>query len=116
MQRHLYCLCAIAFIAAMPAVTPLRAQNAPPAAVADYQARLARYSRLAAPMTSEASAYWDAVVEKRRVRNAKRRNNRADRPRRLRAHAAAGLCRAAAPGRSERAARRRRPAKRRRSR
>ena len=59
------------------AATPARAQNAPPhaAAIADYQARLAHYTQLRRAHDEEASAYWDQVVEKRRARNAKRRNN-----------------------------------------
>ena len=59
------------------AVAPARAQNAPPraAAIADYQARLAHYTQLRRAYDEQASVYWDAVVEKRRARNAKRRDN-----------------------------------------
>jgi len=59
------------------APAPARAQSAPPGAmaIADYQARLAQYSLARSAYDEEASAYWDAVVEKRRERNAKRRLN-----------------------------------------
>ena len=59
------------------AAAPARAQSAPlrAAAIADYQARLAQYTQLRRAYDEEAGVYWDAVVEKRRARNAKRRNN-----------------------------------------
>lgn len=59
------------------AAVPARAQSAPTsaAAIADYQVRLAQYTQLRRAYDEEASVYWDAVVEKRRARNAKRRNN-----------------------------------------
>ena len=59
------------------AAAPARAKSAPPhaAAIADYQARLAQYTLARRAYDEVASAYWDQVVEKRRARNAKRRNN-----------------------------------------
>ena len=77
MQRHILRLCAIGLLAALPAASPARAQNAPPSAtaIADYQARLAHYSQVRRAYDEQASSYWDAVVEKRRGRNAKRRSN-----------------------------------------
>src|SRR5262245_51165786 len=51
-----------------------RAQSAPGAAIADYQAKFAQYQAARAPYEAEASAYWEAVSEKRRTRNAKRRD------------------------------------------
>jgi hypothetical protein len=52
-----------------------RAQAPDPAATADYQAKLARYTQARSAYDEEASAYWDQVIEKRRARNAKRRDN-----------------------------------------
>src|SRR5499426_1587801 len=46
---------------------------APPAP--DYQARAEQYARARRAFEEEAGAYWQAVSEKRGVRNAKRRNN-----------------------------------------
>ena len=59
------------------AAPPARAQSAPPsaAAMADYRTRLAQYTQARRAYDEEADAYWDQVVEKRRARNAKRRNN-----------------------------------------
>ena len=51
------------------AAAPGFAQNA------DYQAQLAQYTRAHQAYEEEASAYWDQVVDKRRARNAKRRDN-----------------------------------------
>ena len=54
---------------ALAAVTPPAfAQNG------DYQARLAQYAQIHGAYEQEASAYWDKVVDKRRLRNAKRRS------------------------------------------
>ena len=46
-----------------------------PAAIAEYRAKLAQYEDARAPYERVASAYWDQVAEKRRLRNAKRRNH-----------------------------------------
>ncbi len=51
------------------------AQGASPAAIADYQARLAQYQAAHGPYELEATEYWNAVAEKRRARNAKRRDH-----------------------------------------
>src|SRR5665647_239446 len=64
----------IAAIVATPAM-PARAQNAPPEAIADYRAKLAQYTQARQAYEEVASAYWDDVVAKRRLRNAKRRAN-----------------------------------------
>jgi len=58
---------------------PLRAQTAPPPGmtISDYQAKLAQYEQARQAYDEIASAYWDQVVEKRHVRNAKRRNHQA---------------------------------------
>jgi len=52
------------------------AQAASPAALADYQAKLAQYQTARDAFAAEADAYWDSVAAKRRVRNAKRREHR----------------------------------------
>ena len=53
-----------------------RAQSAPPsAALADYQAKLAQYLQARQAYDAEADVYWNAVIEKRHVRNAKRRDH-----------------------------------------
>ena len=41
----------------------------------DYQARLAQYQAARGAYESEASAYWEAVADKRRARNTKRRDH-----------------------------------------
>lgn len=70
-------LCILGLIAVLGAL-PARAQppQVDPAALADYQAKLAVYERARSAYDAQAPAYWDAVVEKRRLRNAKRRDNR----------------------------------------
>ena len=60
----------------LAAATPARPQGAPfgtTAASSDYQARLAAYLRVREPYEQRATAYWDEVASKRRIRNDKRR-------------------------------------------
>ncbi len=79
MQRHLLRIGLTWLFAAglLLAAIPARAQSAAPGAEAgaDYQAKLAQYAKAHGAYEAEASVYWDAVVEKRRARNAKRRNS-----------------------------------------
>jgi hypothetical protein len=83
MKRHSFTsplnagLCCLLFAGLAPAAPSARAQGAPPsaAAIADYQARLAQYQAARGPYEAQASAYWDAIAEKRRGRNAKRRDH-----------------------------------------
>jgi hypothetical protein len=56
-------------------VQPARAQTASPEAIADYQRRLAEYQAVHDAYEADASAYWSAIAEKRRGRNAKRREH-----------------------------------------
>ncbi|HXZ47032.1 MAG TPA: hypothetical protein VEH02_09935 [Pseudolabrys sp.] len=84
MNRHLnrlpLCVGLAALLTGVPWVPPPgHAQRAPPgaAAIADYQARLAQYQAARGAYDLEASAYWDAIAAKRRVRNAKRRDYQA---------------------------------------
>ena len=78
MLRHFTRKAVIALTAAMLAsVQPAYAQTNGPAAMlaADYQAKLAQYLQARQAYDAEADAYWNAVIEKRHVRNAKRRDH-----------------------------------------
>jgi hypothetical protein len=46
------------------------------AAPSDYQVKLAEYEKIHGTYAQQAEAYWDAVADKRRLRNAKRRDHR----------------------------------------
>jgi hypothetical protein len=70
LQLGVVCLLATGMLMAAPVA---RAQ--PAAAITDYQAKLAQYQAARGTYEAEASAYWDAVAEKRRARNAKRREH-----------------------------------------
>jgi hypothetical protein len=54
-----------------------RAQTTTPAQIAEYQRKLADYTAVRARFDAEASAYWSAISDKRRARNAKRRSGEA---------------------------------------
>jgi hypothetical protein len=56
-----------------PAVSGAMAQAASPQAIADYQRALREYQEARSAFDAEASAYWSSITEKRRGRNAKRR-------------------------------------------
>jgi hypothetical protein len=58
-----------------PAVSGAMAQAVSPQAIADYQRRLRDYQEARAAFDAEASAYWNSITEKRRGRNAKRREH-----------------------------------------
>jgi hypothetical protein len=61
---------------ALPAiVADARAQAASPQAVAEYRRRLREYQEARAAFEAEVSAYWSSIAEKRRGRNAKRREH-----------------------------------------
>ena len=61
---------------ALPAATAeAMAQAASPQAIAEYRRRLAEYQEARAAFEEEAGAYWSAITEKRRGRNAKRREH-----------------------------------------
>jgi hypothetical protein len=62
--------------AALPASTAnAMAQAAPPQAIAEYRRKLAEYQEARAAFDQQAGAYWDAISDKRRGRNAKRRDH-----------------------------------------
>ena len=58
-------------------VTDAMAQAASPQAIADYRRKLAEYQEARAAFDAEAGAYWSQIAEKRRGRNAKRRDHQA---------------------------------------
>jgi hypothetical protein len=63
---------------ALPAATAdAMAQAASPQAIADYRRRLKEYLEARAAFEAEASAYWSSIADKRRGRNAKRREHQA---------------------------------------
>jgi hypothetical protein len=66
--------------AALGAETPqaptLAGPSASRAAMAEYQRKLAEYTQARAKFDEAAGPYWSAVAEKRRGRNAKRRDGR----------------------------------------
>jgi hypothetical protein len=61
--------------AAEPAAFGAMAQAASSQAIADYQRRLADYQEARAAFDAEAGAYWKEIADKRRARNAKRRDH-----------------------------------------
>src|SRR6476620_10851174 len=79
MSNRLFRLDSTCLLAAclLLAQTVAHAQGPPPGAAADYQARLAQYQSARGAYETEASVYWDAISEKRRKRNAKRRDHAA---------------------------------------
>src|SRR2546421_6419279 len=62
-------------LAALPGATAdAMAQAASPQAIAEYRRKLGEYQQARAAFEQEASAYWSSIAEKRRGRNAKRRD------------------------------------------
>ncbi len=76
MQRH-YLSIALIVLAAGLLLTaqPACAQSAPLGDPADYQAKLAQYQEARDAYDEEANRYWTLVSDKRKLRNAKRRNH-----------------------------------------
>ena len=61
--------------AALPAgVADAMAQSASPQAISEYRRRLAEYEEARAAFDAEAKPYWNAISERRKIRNAKRRD------------------------------------------
>ena len=56
-----------------PVVADTFAQAATPQAIAEYRRKLKEYQEARAAFDAEAGAYWGSIAEKRRGRNAKRR-------------------------------------------
>jgi len=68
--------------ATLPATTAgAMAQAASPQAIAEYRRKLREYQEARAAFEQEASAYWNSIAEKRRGRNAKRRDRQSHRAR-----------------------------------
>jgi hypothetical protein len=63
--------------AAIPVPEDAYAQAASPQAIAEYRRKLKEYLEARAAFEEEAGAYWSSISEKRRGRNAKRRERRA---------------------------------------
>jgi hypothetical protein len=59
-----------------PATAEAMAQAASPQAIAEYRRKLKEYLEARAAFDAEASGYWSSIAEKRRGRNAKRRERR----------------------------------------
>lgn len=72
--RRCACLMLFGLLAASLPV-PAPAQSASPAAIADYLAKLKQYEQARQAYEEKASVYWDQIADKRRTRNAKRRNH-----------------------------------------
>jgi hypothetical protein len=75
-------IAAVLTLLACGAVTEACAQSpgkpsptAPSSSIAEYQAKLAAYTQAHQKFDEEAAAYWGAVAQKRRLRNAKRREH-----------------------------------------
>jgi hypothetical protein len=69
-------LTAVSESAAAPvAAFEAMAQAATPAAIADYRRKLKAYQEARAAFEEEAGAYWNAIADKRRIRNARRRDH-----------------------------------------
>jgi len=83
MMHHLHtarlrpALCCLLVAGLSLAAPAARAQGAQPgpAAIADYQAKLAQYQAARTPFEAQAAAYWTAIADKRRGRNVKRRDH-----------------------------------------
>ena len=58
---------------APPSTADAMAQAASPQAIADYRRKLAEYQQARAAFEAAAAAYWSSISEKRKGRNAKRR-------------------------------------------
>ena len=56
-----------------PSITDAMAQAASPQAIAEYRRKLKEYQEARAAFEEEAGAYWSSISEKRKGRNAKRR-------------------------------------------
>ena len=82
---HRNAVCAVPLLAmlaiAPPAMAEPSAHPTPPQAgsslITEYRQKLAAYQRARAHFEAEAEAYWNAIADKRRIRNARRRNGEA---------------------------------------
>src|SRR4249919_123796 len=84
-RRRIRCLPLVVFVLAPPALALGRTAipaavaqamaQASQKAIAEYGRKLAEYQEARAGFDAEAGAYWDAISQKRRGRNAKRRDH-----------------------------------------
>ena len=65
----------LGFLALALPLIALPAQAASPQAIAEYRRLLAEYQQVHGAFEEEAGAYWSSIAEKRRGRNAKRRDH-----------------------------------------
>src|SRR3981189_1558111 len=65
---------AVAMDALPPSTVEAMAQTASPQAIAEYRRKLREYQAARAAFEEEAGAYWASISEKRKSRNAKRRD------------------------------------------
>ena len=72
-RKHLHLILAGLGVLALSAALDI--SGGARAAASDYEARLAEYQRIHGAYQAEADAYWNAVSDKRRIRNAKRRDH-----------------------------------------
>src|SRR5260370_21142644 len=63
-----------------PATADAMAQAASPQAIAEYRRKLRDYQEARAAFEQEASTYWTSIADKRRGRNAKRRDAQGNGP------------------------------------
>src|SRR3954468_22120902 len=68
-------LTAVPDYAAQAATRDVMAQAATPAAIADYRRKLKTFQEARAAFEEDAGVYWNAIADKRRGRNAKRRDH-----------------------------------------
>ncbi|MEO6945825.1 MAG: hypothetical protein ABI150_04370 [Nitrobacter sp.] len=68
-------LTAVPDCAAQAVTRDVMAQAATPAAIADFRRKLKAYQEARAAFEEDAGAYWNAIADKRRGRNAKRRDH-----------------------------------------
>ena len=64
---------AVAMDASARSATDAMAQAASPQAIAEYRRKLKEYQQARAAFDEQAGAYWSSIYEKRKGRNAKRR-------------------------------------------
>ena len=60
---------------ALPPAAGAMAQMASPQAISEYRRKLREYQEARAAFEAEAGTYWSSIAEKRRGRNAKRREH-----------------------------------------
>lgn len=75
LRRALFTAFMAPFAVTLSACAPGLSATSTFAAAGDYESKLAAYEAARRPYEAAAETYWDAVSDKRRIRNAKRRSN-----------------------------------------